>query len=307
MIRVATLFLYFLLAAVDGDHLITVNPATSPIASPIKVRLTVNLKPDESAEFPEILNLPEGVTLNSRTVYDPVTADSGVTTQTVEYEIVSYQIGAGEITGIDYTVTGKDGARIDRASGPAIFKIVSVRGATEKAQTLKDIKAPAPLSIKLSRYILPALIFLLILLLLIYLWRRFSSRKKKIIKTDIISRGPHEIAYDQLNKLKEDDPYGKGLYKEHYFRLSEIMRGYVERRYEVFALESTTLELRSRFDNRFETQLKRERLFSLLEACDLVKFANFKSTPANAKDSLKRAFEWIDMTKKDDEFPREKN
>jgi len=299
MIRAAAFLICLALAPVDGDHLITVSPEVSAIASPIKVRLTVKLKPGESAEFPEIINLPEGASQNLRVVYDPVTTDEGTITQTVEYEIESYRIGAVEIEGIEYQVAGQDGARHHKNSGPVLFKIKSLIGDAKDARTLKDIKSPAALSIKLSKYILPALILILILFLLIYLWRRFSLRKRKSNEPTVVQRAAHEIAYDDLNALKHDDPYGKGLYKEHFFRLSEIMRGYVERRYGTLALERTTLELRDGFDNRFETEQKREHLYSLLEACDLVKFANFKSTPANAEGSLARAFEWIDLTKKE--------
>lgn len=299
MIRIATIFFCLAITSAIDAHLITVDPATGAIASPMKVRLTVELKPGQSAEFPENINLPAGVIQTSRTVYDPVSSNNGAITQSVEYEIVSYAIGANEIRGIDYTIKGRDGSVHQMSSGSVIFAIVSVRDDPKSAQTLMDIKPPAPLEIKLSKYIMPALIFLLIALALIYLWRRLSSRKHKTTDAPTIRRAPHEIAYEKLYALKADDLFGQGLYKEHYFRLSEIMREYVERRYGTLALERTTFELRSEFDIRFETERNRSRLFNLLEVCDLVKFANSKSTPANAADSLRQAFEWIDLTKKD--------
>lgn len=299
MIRIATLLFTILFASVAGADEITIEPQTNSIASPLTIRLTVELKPDEKVEFPEKIYLPDEAILNSRVVHDPVFQKDGSSTQTVDYEIKSFAIGAGEIVGVDYTVIEPNGERHLRVSGPVIFEIVTIRDDPKTALKLKDIKSPTLLSLKLSRYILPALVILLVLLLLIYLWRRFSLDKKRVIDARVIVKHPHEIAYEQLNALEDDDPYGKGLYKEHYFRLSEIMRGYLERRYGLLALERTTHEIESEFDNRFETEQKRGRLLSLLEACDLVKFANFKSTSANAADSLQRAFEWVDLTKKD--------
>lgn len=299
MIRIATLLFTILFASIVGADEIRIEPQTSTIASPLTIRLTVELKPGEKVEFPEEIYLPDEAILNSRRVHAPVSQKDGSSTQTVEYEIKSYAIGAGEIVGVDYTVIEPNGERHLRVSGPAIFEIVTIRVDSKTALKPKDIKSPTLLSLKLSRYILPALVILLVLFLLIYLWRRFSSNNKRETEAKVIIKHPHEIAYDQLNALKEEDPFGKGLYKEHYFRLSEIMRGYLERRYGLLALERTTHEIQSEFDNRFETEQKRGRLLSLLEACDLVKFANFKSTPDNAADSLQRAFEWVDLTKKD--------
>jgi hypothetical protein len=299
MIRIVFLLLTLAYASVSGADEISIEPQTSSIASPLTIRLTVELKQGEKVEFPEKIYLPDDAILNSRMVHDPVSQKDGSSTQTVEYEIKSFAIGAGEIVGVDYTVVEANGERHLRVSGPVIFEIITIRDDSKNDMEPKDIKSPTLLSLKLSRYILPALVTLLVLFLLIYLWRRFYSDKKRETEAKVVVKQPHEIAYDQLNALKEDDPYGKGLYKEHYFRLSEIMRGYLERRYGLLALERTTHELQSEFDNRFETEQKRGRLLSLLEACDLVKFANFKSTSANAADSLQRAFEWVDLTKKD--------
>jgi len=85
----------------------------------------------------------------------------------------------------------------------------------------------------------------------------------------------------KLNRLFDSDLLKKGEMKKYFLELSEILRRYFERRFEIQAVESTTAEvLRDLIRKEISTSL-REKIQEVLETADLVKFAKWK--PASAE------------------------
>jgi len=84
----------------------------------------------------------------------------------------------------------------------------------------------------------------------------------------------HRWALDELDRLANSDLIARGDLHEYYFRLSAILRGYLERRFGILAPEMTTEEFVDymRSDRTLEERHRRS-LGPFLESCDLVKFA----------------------------------
>lgn len=116
----------------------------------------------------------------------------------------------------------------------------------------------------------------------IRLYRRYRHRKLHPAPHTVpeIIRLPEEVAMEALNKLKEKSLVEKGEYKQFHVEASDIIRLYVEGKFYIQALESTTSELILEFRQK---RLMEENYVSLLrrflEVCDLVKFAKYK--PSN--------------------------
>lgn len=296
MIRLVTMITALLLpvAALAGD--MTVTPAKTPIAKPVTARIEARLAPGEQAAFPETVPLPGGAEPVSATINPREQAPDGGVIHSAEYVFEMYKVGPAEVPQIEYTVTGPDGEQRTQTAGPAPFEVVSVRNDPETAGTLKDIRPPVTTELRPSKYILPALLALAVIAALAYLYHRWRNRR------EIPAPAPpplpaHEVAFSELDALSAEGLCARGAYQEHFYRLSEIMRRYVENRYLVPALESTTSELKRRLDERFEDRTTRNQLFRLLEACDLVKFAKAAPSPANAEESVRRAREWVEATR----------
>lgn len=110
----------------------------------------------------------------------------------------------------------------------------------------------------------------------------------------------HEEAYLALNQLKHSDLVRKGLVKQYFFQMSEILRRYLERRFRIRALESTTYELMQELTpvaNRDQVQLIQE----VLDFCDLVKFAKYEPAALEVIQETNRAKTVIDQTKEEPE------
>ena len=95
-----------------------------------------------------------------------------------------------------------------------------------------------------------------------------------------------EVALSKLESLWQKDYITKGLVKEFYLELTEIVRWYIEKKFDVNALESTTEELynllKKKVDKKYNLKLR-----SFLENADLAKFAKY--TPQ--KEQIVKDFE----------------
>ena len=87
-------------------------------------------------------------------------------------------------------------------------------------------------------------------------------------------------AFFNLNHLFDSDFLRRGKIKEYYLRLSEILRIYFERRFQILAIESTTYEIiRALRQKSIEPELIR-KIAEVLEAADLAKFAKWIPEPS---------------------------
>jgi hypothetical protein len=108
----------------------------------------------------------------------------------------------------------------------------------------------------------------------------------------------HEIAYEELAKLKAMDLPAKGMIKEYYIRLSDIARRYIENRFSYRAPEMTTEEFLNYIKISGELGPEhRDLLKNFLTQCDMVKFAKYGPTPLEILDSFKLAEKFVDQTK----------
>jgi len=296
MIRVIILLLTVAVCSGAQTGKIEVTPGKSTIASPFTVRIVARLKPGESATFPEKLQTPDGLEQMSRKVDAPVRQDNGSVLSSASYQVESYTVGKAEIPAQEFIVTGADGQTSVRETEPVPFEIVSVRVDKAQAQKVKHIDTTAATRLRYEKYI-PLLLLSLVVAVLAYIvFRWLKARRKDIPQPEAPPRPADEIALEKLSTLKARDLCSKGRHQEHFFLVSEIIREYMENRYGVMALERTTHELKSQFTGDIADNETRRRLFKVLDACDMVKFARFKPTAAHAGESISMAVEWVEMT-----------
>ena len=128
------------------------------------------------------------------------------------------------------------------------------------------------------------------------LWLYF--RKKKMKEAVRIFKPAHEIAYARLQSLIRQDLVKAGRVKEFYEGVSDILRHYIEDRFEMRAPERTTEEFLFEIRNAgVLSESDRKALTEFLTHCDLVKFA--KHSPAN--EQIQHTFDlaknFIEQTK----------
>ncbi|OGX37137.1 MAG: hypothetical protein A3C36_06740 [Omnitrophica WOR_2 bacterium RIFCSPHIGHO2_02_FULL_52_10] len=164
------------------------------------------------------------------------------------------------------------------------------------ADALRDIQGPVSY---------PADLFLIIIVFAlalaaagIFLYRKLKRALPKSLPAPIDSRTPWEIAFDELNQLEKEGLVERGMFKEFYSSLSDIIRRYFERRFDVRAPEMTTEEfLWSLEASRDLTAGQKSTLKNFLNSCDIVKFAKHVPHAAEALESFSFARQLVDETK----------
>lgn len=108
----------------------------------------------------------------------------------------------------------------------------------------------------------------------------------------------HEWASREFARLLAENLVSSGRIREFYFRLSDIVRGYIERRFDVSAPEMTTEEFLAEVshDRRFGHKNTLE-LQHFLAACDLVKYAGFRPDPDDAEGLTRAAMDFVERTR----------
>ena len=129
----------------------------------------------------------------------------------------------------------------------------------------------------------------------------FFLKKKHGVSLIRIFKPAHEIAYERLRKLVERDLIKSEQIKEFYEEVSNILRHYIEDRFDLRAPERTTeeflVELQSS-DALGESDKK--DLGEFLGHCDLVKFAKHRPGTEQIQQTFDLVKNFIEKTKSDD-------
>ena len=130
----------------------------------------------------------------------------------------------------------------------------------------------------------------------------FIRRRRTAAKMLLVLRA-HEIAYKALEDLKESGLLKNGLVKEYFFRLSFIVRQYLENQFKLRAPEMTTEEFLTAMSNVgaiHELPLLSSDIKSLLtdflEKSDMVKFARYGPTADEILGAFAAAKRLVDET-----------
>jgi hypothetical protein len=165
---------------------------------------------------------------------------------------------------------------------------------------IKDIKPPLSLPFRL-REIIPQTgisIGILLVLVIIILYFVRKMRKKNILEKTERIFPPHIIAFRELDRLKEEKLWQKGNIKDYYSRLADIMRVYLEKRFDIPAMEYVSSETMRSFNKAYpHEEMLSGMLSGILETSDMVKFAKGDPLPAENQANMDNAYLFITQTK----------
>ena len=191
-------------------------------------------------------------------------------------------------------------------TNPISIKIVDMPVDTTQ-QAITDIKNVYQPPIDWMFYLTivgSILLALLLLALVIYLVNKYlKSRKNKDTEPEpepIDPRKAHEIAYEELEVLRQKQLWQSQQFKAYYTELTEILRRYISNRYAIDAMEQTSDDIISEFRRNKELKEKKEEiklLSDVLQVADLVKFAKWQPLPDECERSFHQVTQFIDNTK----------
>jgi len=182
----------------------------------------------------------------------------------------------GELSLDSFEIPFSDGKNLE--TSPLIIEVKSVLDPDNPPVDILDIM---PIII-FTRGILPYLLIaaaIIITAAAVYAIVKYLKNKKPLrpAQDPEVLLPPREFALQELEKLKSLRLIEQGSAKEHYDRLSDIVRRYISRVYAVDLMEKTTFEIYGILKTTI-SQSDNVMLKNFLQTCDFVKFA--KVVPA---------------------------
>ena len=131
-----------------------------------------------------------------------------------------------------------------------------------------------------------------------YLWRWIESKRKpeeEEINPELL-RPADEVALEKLDEIKAAKIWKDGKVKEYQTDLTDVVREYIGRRFDVHSTEKTSDETLREMKPLLDKDLF-DRLKSMLQLADLVKFAKWHTTPDENEGALTTAYDFVNETK----------
>ncbi|MCZ2442891.1 MAG: BatD family protein [Flavobacteriales bacterium] len=116
-------------------------------------------------------------------------------------------------------------------------------------------------------------VILIAVLIFIYVRKRRKRKPTEPVPVVVQTRPAHEIAIEALNALYIKKLWQKGEVKRYYSELTDIVRRYLNHRYNIDAAEMTTAEILQSVSHIRMNEEPKQQLMQLLNLSDLVKFA----------------------------------
>ncbi|MBL7138528.1 MAG: hypothetical protein ISS17_07125 [Bacteroidales bacterium] len=231
---------------------------------------------------------------------DTLLSDSGLTTSyTQNILLTSFDTGFYVIPPIPFYFRALPDTTILMVETRTHFLAVHTL-AVDTTKPIKPIKGPrkAPLTFReILPWILIGLAAAGLIAFVIYYLRKRRKNEPLFRLRPRIQLKPHEMALQELEKLRIRKLWQQGKVKEYYSELTEILRKYIENRFTIPALESTSAEILH--DLLEIPEINREvwdQLGKLLMLADMVKFAKEKPAPAKNDESLEKGIQFVNDT-----------
>ncbi len=247
-------------------------------------------------------------------IYAPPVKDTLTSVSVIKREEpVTEEKNGREVTTYNYILSGYDSAGVTIPPIPILYKAandtavntVYTNPVSFTVQTLKvnpnggikDVKTPIKIPLDWRLILLWVIIGLIIAAIIYYFYRRYKKKKESMqpVRKEIILP-PHVVALNSLRELEDKKLWQQGKIKDYHSEITEIIRRYFEKRFELPALELTTSEAMEMLRGKKESEPIREITYDFLTNADLVKFAKYSPVGSLNEEMLKQAYNIVNKT-----------
>jgi hypothetical protein len=209
----------------------------------------------------------------------------GVRRATLAFTVLTLDSGDVTMPAIPVAFTRADGTRATLDAGPATITVTSLIAGPFDPSAIRDIKGPVTIDVGWAWWWIVAACAAgaMAALAAVTLWRNRARRSAAPVPA-------HEWALAELESLERDALPESGQTHAHWVRLSDIVREYVERRFDLHAPDRTTPEfLDEARTSASISESHRALLAQFLRMADMVKFAGMRPTVADCRSALDTA------------------
>ncbi|MFO8000214.1 MAG: hypothetical protein R6U46_03150 [Marinilabilia sp.] len=281
------------------------------IGGQMDLTLKVNQSPDLEVIFPVFTDtITENIEIVDSSGPDTSKISDDRISVTQTYRITSFDSGLHHIPPMEFEIAREEmqAKKQTRSFG---MRVVNPFEEVDPEKGITDIKAPINTPFRFSElyrflpWILGGLGLALLIAAGIYFYITRRNPLKALTK-DKPKEPAHVIALRKLDHIKKEKLWQKGQVKAFYSELSDILRHYIEDRYDIPAPEQITPEIMESLrhidlpDDNVGKKVKQ-----VLELADLVKFAKFEPLPDENDLSLMNAYFFVNQTKYEEPKPPE--
>lgn len=252
--------------------------------------LTLKAVSDDKVVFPALGDSISGVKIISKSQIDTSKqGDSLILTQKIY--LTAFNSGTYQISPLTFISIDKNSNTNIHNTHPLSVNVIDAD--ISQMKDINDIKDIIKENKTIGDYwlwfLIAGLMMLIILIYFIFFKGKKSMQPKKEVVREIII-DPKKWLTDELNSLKQKELWKTEQYKIHYSVLSDAFRRYFELKYQIPTMEQTTSEVESSVKGKTDDATLAE-LIQLLSKSDLVKFAKYIPSNADAVNDLNAAFD----------------
>jgi len=261
------------------------------IGDPIQYAVTIRHPQGAVIEWPSLGGTVGDCVVEASGVEAPRT-DDGITTEARWYRLTCYWAGTHTIPEMAVTFKTDDGETHEARAQAVTITVKSLLPSDWERQDIREAKPLVP--VRSAWWWLYGWLMIIGGIVGVWWWRR---QQKRVNVPSVPPRPPHEVAFEALSNLRQEDLPGRNRYEEYYIRLSGIVRTYIEARFGMKAPEMTTEEFLQIVSSAQTLSLDHRRLLQgFLERCDLVKFARYEPPRSEADEAFEAAHRFIQDT-----------
>jgi len=188
------------------------------------------------------------------------------------------------------------------------LKVVQPFKIDTASNKIADIKSVLSPKFDWKSFLLTVLLIVVIiglLVLLYFIYKRYFKKKPILNDKEIRLLLPaHVVALNQLDKMKQEKSWQHGRSKEFHTQLTDILREYIERVFNINSMEMTSDEILEQLRGlKLEQKATYLGLEQILKLADLVKFAKWDAMPDEHELSLLNAYSFVNQTKVEEPKP----
>jgi hypothetical protein len=263
----------------------------------LNLKLVINTTPNTKINFPKFSGDTLGkVEIVSKNKIDTATMGNRVIySQTLS--VSAYDSGEYYIAPVKIDITNAANQQDSAFTNDLLISVSTLNVDTSKP--FAPIKAPLKVAYQVREFLwwIVALVALILIAIVAYfLYKKYKNKAPVVEQRPKPKDPPHIWARKELQKLEQAKLWQRNDHKQYYSRLTDILRGYLEYRYDYYALEATTEEINKDIDNYGVSLDAKSKLMEVLRLADFVKFAKLNPAPDQNTMSLENAKQFIDVT-----------
>lgn len=260
------------------------------------MHLSVTQEANERVEMPVFgETLQDGIEIVDRSAVDTTTLPDGRLQLSQELTLTSFKDSLFAVAPIA-VVSGGDTFWTEPMALNVIqpFEVDSSLAITD----IKDIEKAPIYWWGILRWILLVLAVIGLFVGAYYgvLWyRKHFLKEEEVIEPELL-RPADEVALEKLDEIKAQKIWKDGKVKEYQTELTDVVREYIGRRFDVQSTEKTSDETLRAMKPLIDKELF-AKLSKMLQLADLVKFAKWHTTPDENEQALSTAYEFVNETR----------